>query len=98
MDRHVIGTNVLLLFRSAAARVQADRDIRTFIQIRLGGAGGARTHDRRVMRRTASCIRHASYVDDTDHFTDGTHHAGIIWRAGPRTGPRPLRPYPLILP
>jgi hypothetical protein len=30
----------------------------------------------------------ASCTDDTDHRTDGTHHAGIIRRAGPRTGPR----------
>jgi hypothetical protein len=59
-----------------------------------GGAGGARTHDRRIMRSTAPCTTHASCTDDADHCTDGTHHAGIIWRAGPRTGPRPRRPCP----
>jgi hypothetical protein len=66
-------------------------------QLRLGGAGGARTHDRRIMRSTASCNTHASCIDDTHHCTDGSHHAGIIWRAGPRTGPRPRRLYPLVL-
>ena len=37
---------------------------------------------------------HSDAPDDTDHCTGGTHQAGIIWRAGPRTGPRPrsLRP------
>ncbi len=62
-----------------------------------GGAGGARTHDRRIMRSTAPCNTHASCTDDTDHCTGGSHHAGTIWRAGPRTGPRPRRPCPLVL-
>ena len=31
----------------------------------LGGAGGARTHDRRIMRSMASCTTHASCTDDT---------------------------------
>jgi len=61
------------------------------------GAGGARTHDRPIMRSTASCTIRASCTDDTNHCTDGTHRAGIIWRAGPRTGPRPKRPSPLVL-
>ena len=52
------------------------------------GAGGARTHDRRIMRTTAPRIGRASCTDDTDHRTDGTRCAGIIQRAGPRTGPR----------
>src|ERR1700747_3356142 len=30
-------------------------------------------------------------------IADGTHHAGIIWRAGPLTGPRPRCPYALIM-
>jgi hypothetical protein len=54
-----------------------------------GGAGGARTHDRRIMRSTASCTTHATCTDGAGNRTDGTHHAAIIWRAGPRTGPRP---------
>jgi len=40
---------------------------------------------------------HASCTNDTNHRTNGTHHSGIIWRAGPRTGPRPQRPDPLVL-
>src|SRR6266567_2311230 len=88
MDRHVIGTSVLLMFRSAAAWVQANQDIRTFVWIRLGGAGGARTHDRRIMRSAASCTEHASCTDGTDYRTDDTRRTGIIGRAGPRTGPR----------
>src|SRR6185312_8820316 len=59
--------------------------------------GGARTHDRRIMRSAASCTTHASCTDDTDHRTGGSHHAGTIWRAGPRTGPRSRPPRPLIL-
>jgi len=58
-------------------------------QVRLGGAGGARTHDRRIMRTTAPCTMRASCTDDTENGTDGTHRAGTIWRVGPRTGPRP---------
>ena len=62
-----------------------------------GGAGGARTHDRRIMRSTAPRTERPTCTDDTDHGTDGTDHAGIIWRAGPRTGPRPRHPGPLVL-
>ena len=43
-----------------------------------GGAGGARTHDRRIMRSTACCTTHAGCTDDGDHCTDGTRRAGII--------------------
>ena len=35
-------------------------------QVRLGGAGGARTHDRRIMRTTAPCTMRASCTDDTE--------------------------------
>ena len=45
--------------------------------------------DRRIMRTTAPSTMSASCTDDTDNRTDGTHRAGITWRAGPRTGPRP---------
>ena len=45
--------------------------------------------DQPITRSTASCAKPASCTtDDVDHRTDGTRHAGIIWRAGPRTGPR----------
>ena len=57
-------------------------------QVRLGGAGGARTHDRRIMRTTAPCTMRASCTDDTENGTDGTHRAGITWRAILRTIPR----------
>ena len=30
----------------------------------------------------------ATCTGATDNRTDSTHHTGIIWRAGPRTGPR----------
>src|SRR5260370_42597499 len=39
----------------------------------------------------------ASCTNDAGHSIDGTHHSGIIGRAGPRTGPRLRRLYPLIL-
>jgi hypothetical protein len=69
--------------------VLGNRDFQTFIPVLLGGTGGARTHDRRIMRSTAPRTERSTCTDDTDHCTDGIHHAGIIWRAGPRTGPRP---------
>jgi len=64
---------------------------RTFKQVTSSGAGGARTHDRRIMRTTAPCTSCASRTDDTGYRTDGTHGAGIVRRVGPRTGPRPKR-------
>jgi len=57
-------------------------------QARLGGAGGARTHDRRIMRSTAPRSVRATCTDATDPGIDGTRCTGIIRRAGPRTGPR----------
>jgi hypothetical protein len=42
-----------------------------------GGAGGARTHDRRIMRSMASCIMRPSCIDGTNYRTDGTCRAGI---------------------
>jgi AcrR family transcriptional regulator len=53
-----------------------------------GGAGGARTHDRRIMRSSASCTIRASCTDGTGYRIHGSRCAGIIRRAGPRTGPR----------
>jgi hypothetical protein len=38
---------------------------RTFLQVRVCGAGGARTHDRRIMRTTAPCTVCASCTDIT---------------------------------
>ena len=50
------------------------------------------------MRSTAQCNTRASCTDDTGHRTDDVNRCtGIIWRAGPRTGPRPRRPCPLVL-
>src|SRR6516162_243962 len=40
------------------------------------------------MRTPAPCTTHASCTDDTENDTDGTHRAGITWRAIPRTIPR----------
>src|SRR6185312_16536421 len=66
-----------------------NQDFQTSIQVLLGGADGARTHDRRIMRTTAPRTERASCTDETDHHTDGTRCSGIIRRAGPRTDPRP---------
>ena len=41
------------------------------------------------VRSTAPCTTVANCTDDTNHRTDGTHYAGIIRRAIPRTIPRP---------
>jgi hypothetical protein len=59
------------------------------VGITAGGAGRARTHDRRMTRGTLSCLTCASCTDITGHRTDRTRWAGIIRRRGPRTGPRP---------
>ena len=76
-------TSVEKLITSATIAVAA--------QVPLSAASGTPSRASPPMR--ASC------ADDTDHCTGGTHHAGIIWRAGPRTGPRPrsLRPVILLL-
>ena len=56
--------------------------------LKESGAGGARTHDRRIMRSLPTCNAVSSCTDGTDHRIDGTHRAGITWRAIPRTIPR----------
>ena len=48
-----------------------------------GGAGGARTHDRRIMRSTAPCTERSSCTVRMCYRADGARRAGIIWRAGP---------------
>lgn len=65
----------------------------------LGAGERIRTADLPFTRSAAPSIEGASCTDDTDHHTDGTRCAGIIRRAGPRTGPRPraLRPAILLL-
>jgi hypothetical protein len=92
-----VGSRTLAREVSAMHSALAIRTFRIFIQMDPGGAGGARTHDRRIMRSKAPRTERSTCTDDTDHCTDGTHHAGIIWCAGPRTGPRPRRPCPLVL-
>ena len=53
-----------------------------------GGAGGARTHDRRIMRSMLDNHRAASCIVRTGYRTDGTRRAGVFRRPGPRPGPR----------
>ena len=50
--RHIIGLLV--------------RTFRDFIHIALCGAGGARTHDRRIMRSTALCIVRTTCTNTTE--------------------------------
>jgi hypothetical protein len=66
---------------------QPARPNQRFPQVKVCGAGGARTHDRRIMRSPASRTTRANCTDDAGYRTDGTRHAGITWRAGPRRGP-----------
>jgi hypothetical protein len=82
---------------SAMQSALASRTFRIFTQVNPGGAGGARTHDRRIMRSTATCTKRANCTDATDHRTDSTRRAGIIRRAGPRPGPRLQLLCPAIL-
>jgi hypothetical protein len=46
---------------------------RTFIQTILRGAGGARTHDRRIMRTTATCTVRTTCTDTTSRAADGSY-------------------------
>jgi hypothetical protein len=65
------------------------RMFRIFIQVRCSGAGGARTHDRRIMRTTARRSPRSTCTDTTEpcHRWPSLHcmHGWL----GPRTGPRP---------
>ena len=58
-----------------------------------GFSGGAayrnRTDDLRITRGLLPACARATCTDSTDHRTDGTHDAGIIRHAVPRTVPRP---------
>lgn len=58
-----------------------------------GGAGGTRTRARRIMRSQALCNMRSTSTNDTGNRTDGTHHTGIAWCAGPQAGPRPRQHY-----
>ena len=61
----------------------------------LGAGERIRTADLPFTRSTAICNMHASCTDGTGYRTDGARRAGIIWSAGPRTGPRvAARRYP----
>jgi len=51
--------------KERAARPQG-ADKRAYPQFRLGGAGGARTHDRRIMRSMVPCTPRASCTDTTE--------------------------------
>jgi len=52
------------------------------------GAGGARTHDRRIMRSTATCTVRTTCTDTTEpcRWRPWSHWSHR--RLGPRTGPR----------
>ena len=59
------------------AMVIASDTFRTLFRVMLRAAGGARTHDRRIMRTTAQCNTCASCIYGTGYRTDGTRRAGI---------------------
>jgi hypothetical protein len=63
-------------------------------EISSGAAYRNRTDDLRITRGMLPSRTRPSCTDSTGHGTDDTRHAGIIWRPGPRTGPRstPLSP------
>jgi hypothetical protein len=54
------------MFPETVPPVLVDQAFRIFIQVRLRGAGGARTRDWRIMRSMASCTMGASCTDSTD--------------------------------
>jgi hypothetical protein len=95
---HVLNAYILrpvILRPSNPENVPATRpqgaDKRASPQFRLGGAGGTRTHGRRIMRSTAPCNERASCTDGTGHGIACTRTTGIIWRGVPRTVPRGRR-------
>jgi hypothetical protein len=77
------------MFSGINRRLMTVGTFRTFIQQTLRGAGGARTHDRRIMRTTARRSRRSTCTDTTEpcHRWPSLHcmHGWL----GPRTGPRP---------
>ena len=56
-----------------------------------GAAYRNRTDDLRITRGMLPAYARATCTDGTDHRTDGTHDAGIIRHAVPRTVPRSRR-------
>jgi len=54
-----------------------------------GGAGGARTPDRRIMRSTAPRSGHAACTDTTEPCRRWPWSHCLQRWLGPRTGPRP---------
>ena len=98
----------LLPGRAAAARIDhQDRDVAVLGE-RPAGAGqvaadlepvsGFEPLACRLQEVRPRAPMPARCIDSTGHRTDSTRCPGIIWRAGPRTGPRPRRPsYPGLL-
>jgi hypothetical protein len=54
------------IFPGTIPSVLANLDFKTYVQAKLRGAGGARTHDRWIMRSLASCTERASCTDTTE--------------------------------
>ncbi len=83
-----IGSRTLSRASTRCSRPLPARRFRTFDQATTGGAGGARTHDRRIMRTTARRSRGSTCTDTTEpcHRWPSLHcmHGWL----GPRTGPR----------
>ena len=74
---------------SAMQPIPASRDVLNLVQATRGGAGGARTHDRRIIRSAGRRSRRSTCTDATEpcHRWPSLHcmHGWL----GPRTGPRP---------
>ena len=93
--RHCSGTVSILrtgpaVIGSAVVRVAEMSNLTPPLCARL-----SRTSDRLVTRSAALRTERASCTDGTGYRTDGARRAGIIWSAGPRTGPRvAARRYP----
>jgi hypothetical protein len=94
--------------RSAGLRLRDAKDLVVVMETRqspvhetkiqkgktASGAGGARTHDRRIMRSTASCTVGASCTDTAEPCRWWPRLHWLHRWLGPRTGPRPRHPIP----